>query len=207
MSILAAFDDFIAAPIRQRSFRFFLFRLGRKLNAATKGRFDNLFRRKAAHAEPSPALSELTKSGIVVAPIDEDQARQLFVLYYGVSPRYRRIQEWTNVATVDPPANFWHRDNESPMTMKLFTYLNNVGDDNGPHQYQAGSHDDPVKNYAHGDPQDRIVTVTGKAGTTFLEIPHGYHRSTTVKKGERVVRQVFYSYHWEPGMERIAKNA
>jgi hypothetical protein len=209
LKIATVFEEL--APIR-RNPRFFPYRVGRYINSKSRGRLDNLLRHRPLQQlfgavsrqsqQQSSLHRELALSGIVVAPITESEARELFLGFYGVAPRYTRTGEWTNTG-LDPPANFWHRDNESPMSMKLFTYLNHVGPNNGPHQYGIGSHLDRLKRYEGEQPKGRVLTVTGEAGTTFLEVPHGLHRSTAVREGKRAVRAVHLSYHWKPDMERL----
>jgi hypothetical protein len=199
LKIATVFEE-LAPIIRQRSLRHFVYRVGRLFNAKSKGRLDNLFRRGSL--QQFGLHRELALSGIVVAPMTESEAKDAFLGFYGVPPRYWCATEWTNTG-LDPPANFWHRDNESPMTMKLFTYLNDVGPNNGPHQYAIGSHLDRLKCYEGEQPRGEVLTVTGATGTTFMEVSHGLHRSTAVREGERAVRQVVLSYHWEPGMERL----
>lgn len=189
--------EFLIKPIEKGEWRQIPYRLGRKLNDLTSGRWDDCWRN-------GHGTSVLAWDGIIFPKVSL-RWEDLFKEHYGVFPRYYKIVEWTNYPSSPTQGDFWHRDNESSMTMKVFTYLNDVGPKQGPHQYLIASHRDIVKSYRPDQPipTDRILTVLGPAGTTFVEIPHGLHRSTPVKEGERKVRQVFFSYYWRPDTERI----
>jgi len=110
----------------------------------------------------------------------------------------------------------WHRDPEEKRTMKVFVYVNDVDESNGPFTYVKGSHPTSKGRYAglfpqelpYGsypdaarvddliDPKD-IVLATGNSGTVIFCDTSGIHRGGLAVKGERIMATAFYpSQKW-----------
>jgi hypothetical protein len=119
---------------------------------------------------------------------------------------------------------FFHMDHHGHKFVKLFLYLSDVDLGDGHHEFVKGSHDwrkfnkilSPksminiknqvtVKRKLKGDfwmnneavsqfLNDRVVKVTGQAGSLFLEDTGGLHRGTKVMSGKpRLLFQVLYT--------------
>lgn len=110
----------------------------------------------------------------------------------------------------------WHRDPEEKRTMKVFIYVNDVDESNGPFTYVRGSHPTSKSRYAglfpqvlpYGsypdaarledliDPKD-IVLATGNSGTVIFCDTAGIHRGGLAAKGKRIMATAFYpSQKW-----------
>lgn len=218
MDIVGSFNWFVADPLSTRSPWLFVYRLGRLLNDVTRGRFDDLIRWRYSHPIADPQALILDQDGILIKnwPVNYAErdafCQTLFEAYYGVAPRYRAYHSWTSTPAAQPTEARWHRDNTSAMTLNTFTYLCDVGEQNGPHQYQRGTHRDRLKRFTPSDnlkqPEnsEAVVTVCGAAGTTFIDISHGLHRATHAQTGQRITAEVLYSYHAFPDCQKIAKS-
>jgi SAM-dependent methyltransferase len=97
-------------------------------------------------------------------------------------------------------AQLWHYDKDRIKFLKIFIYLTDVGEENGPHEFLPGSHRNPPgidgrltdefvqSKYAGFEP----VRVLGTAGTVFIEDTHGLHRGTPVLSNSRELLQLEY---------------
>lgn len=113
----------------------------------------------------------------------------------------------------------FHFDLDDWRMLKFFFYLSDVDADAGPHVYVRGSHNRRrVKHQLTllvGHPADEVlnfygennaVTLTGKAGTGFVEDPFGFHMGTLAKNTPRLMMEVGFGvskpskrrYHGEP---------
>ena len=215
MHVTNTLNWFVVDPVRTRSPWLFWYRLTRLLNDASRGRWDDLVRRWYSRPITDPQALILDKDGILVKNWPKDYAerdafcQQLFNAYYGVRPRYRAYHQWVSTPAQQPTEARWHRDNTSAMTLNTFTYLCDVGEQNGPHQYQRGTHRDrpkrfkPTDNAQHPENSKAVVTVCGAAGTTFIDVSHGLHRATQAQAGQRITAEVLYSYHAFPDCQKI----
>jgi len=134
--------------------------------------------------------------------------------YLGAPPIHVQTNAWwsLNCASDDKAlaasAQKYHQDKEFVKFIKLFVYLTDVGADNGPHQYIKGS----IRDYKKALPRrgkagkrydtdfierkfgkDRVLTMTGQAGTMILEDTHGLHRGVPVRSGHRLLLQFEYA--------------
>jgi hypothetical protein len=96
----------------------------------------------------------------------------------------------------------FHRDADDWRFIKVFAYLTDVDQDCGPHVYVEGTHLDPcgvkLKDYSDAEIMEsygaeRIVSVTGPAGTAFTVNTHGIHKGTLPTGRPRLLLQVQYS--------------
>lgn len=100
-------------------------------------------------------------------------------------------------------AEMFHRDVDDLRFVKLFVYLTDVTADSGPHMFVRGSHkseelsarirytDDDVESVF--DKND-ILSLTGPAGTMFLENTFGLHRGIPPAREPRLIFQILYSF-------------
>jgi hypothetical protein len=101
-------------------------------------------------------------------------------------------------------AQLYHFDMDRVRFLKFFIYLTDVGDDNGPHCYIAGSHrrlprplrvdrrltDEEV--YAHYPPGKRLE-IKGPRGLLCAVDTQGLHKGKQLVSGHRLIFQVQYS--------------
>lgn len=143
--------------------------------------------------------------------------------YLGCTPIHDQTNCWwtinhrTNQRTMKSDAQQFHQDKDYIRFVKVFVYLNDVTDENGPHTYISGS----ARDYAQHVPAnysitqrvddeflegqyaaDRFVTMSGKQGTIVLEDTSGFHKGTPVRNGHRLMLQLEYccSLYFTPGI-------
>jgi hypothetical protein len=106
----------------------------------------------------------------------------------------------------------FHYDLDDWHQLKIFFYLTDVGEAEGPHVYVRGSHRTRPLSYqlrpfvgltetdaiaAYGS--EAITAVVGAAGTGFVEDPFGMHMGVPVAKGRRLALEVSYgTADWIP---------
>lgn len=104
--------------------------------------------------------------------------------------------------------DIYHRDVDDLRFVKLFVYLTDTGASNGAHSFVRGSHRSdaftrrgPITDQQVQDtfaPED-ILTITGKAGTVFLENTWGIHRPLMATEGRRLIFSALYGLTpWVP---------
>ena len=102
-------------------------------------------------------------------------------------------------------AQLYHRDFDHERWLKIFVYLNDVSELNGPHCFVKKSHinigtigrgaferesDQTIeKHYS----KENIIMHTGKQGTLIIEDTRGYHKGLPVVSGERIILQLEYA--------------
>lgn len=101
-----------------------------------------------------------------------------------------------------PDVQYFHRDYDDWRFFKLFIYLTDVDETNGPHEFVLGSHRFSGRVFATpfeaGDIQktygaNSITRVLGPLGTTFLVDTWGIHRGSVPQRGIRLMFQAQYS--------------
>lgn len=125
--------------------------------------------------------------------------------YLGCRPLINDIEAWWSLADRPTPkdAQNFHRDNDAIRFVKLFIYLTDVGDEDGPHMFVKGSHRSH-KLLAEGvrltnreveasHDADEIMRFTGPFGTTFLEDTFGIHKGELPRGRNRLMLQVRYT--------------
>lgn len=125
--------------------------------------------------------------------------------YLGCQPTIDDILAWWSLPGRPVPREeqLFHRDQDSIRFLKLFIYLSDVGESDGPHVFVRGSHQsnvllDPGKRFSdeevvaatNGDDTHRFV---GNFGTTFLEDTFGLHKGSMPELGTRLILQVRYT--------------
>ena len=142
--------------------------------------------------------------------------------YLGCRPVYIGARMFWSTALSKEPcsevAQLYHFDMPQVRFLKVFVYLTDVGEDQGPHAVVRGSHRRLPKSLradrryddeeaAREYPADRFVSVTGSAGTMFAEDTRGLHKGTPLRHGDRLLLQLQYasSAYGEP-VEPITVN-
>ncbi|MFB9951141.1 hypothetical protein ACFFP0_20030 [Rhizobium puerariae] len=113
----------------------------------------------------------------------------------------------------------YHFDLDDWRMLKFFFYLSDVDADAGPHVYVKGSHNrrrmrhqltllvgHPAEEVLEFYGEDNAFTLTGPAGTGFVEDPFGFHMGTLAKRSPRLMMEVGFGvskpskrrYHGEP---------
>lgn len=125
--------------------------------------------------------------------------------YLGCKPLINDLEAWWSLPNRPAPkeAQNFHRDNDAIRFVKLFIYLTDVGDADGPHMFVKGSHrsrklltegvrlSDAEVEAEHD--ADEIMRFTGPFGTTFLEDTFGIHKGELPKESRRLILQVRYT--------------
>jgi hypothetical protein len=117
------------------------------------------------------------------------------------------INQGVNDQSMSADAQMFHQDKEFVKFVKVFVYLNDVTETNGPHMYVAGSAQDYEQHVppayslsqrltdeqiAAEYPRHRWVTVMGPRGTVVLEDTSGFHKGVPVIRGYRLLLQLEY---------------
>ena len=132
--------------------------------------------------------------------------------YLGSRPMADVLTMWWNTAYSDKPseaaAQFYHFDMDRIKWIKFFIYLTDVGTDNGPHTFIAGSQrtggippsllrkgyvrltDEEVREHYVADD---FIEFTGARGTVLAEDTRGLHKGKHVTQGDRLVLQLQFS--------------
>lgn len=123
---------------------------------------------------------------------------------FGCRPTISYMAAWWSYPTgiAAQQAENFHRDIDDWAFIKLFVYLTDVDEDNGPHIYVRRSakaeRANAIRRYQDEEvetlfPRSDIVTMTGKAGSAFLENTFGLHKGQPVREGQRLIFQAVYS--------------
>ncbi len=132
--------------------------------------------------------------------------------YLGARPVLDVLTMWWHTGYSDQPdseaGQFFHFDLDRPKWLKFFIYLTDVGPDNGPHSFVAGSHRAGAmpkqllrKGYARLSDEevaaafDRrdILELTAPRGSIIAEDTRGLHKGKHVHSGDRLVLQLQFS--------------
>ena len=131
--------------------------------------------------------------------------------YLGLWPCLYSVRAWLNVPTDEPPqvSQLWHRDPEDLQLIKVFIYLEDVGEDGGPFTYIPRTHPFGAETTRAQKlekkkrlPDERVNKMfpsggwrvcTGPAGTLILADTVGYHRGGKPLAGRRVLITFTYT--------------
>jgi hypothetical protein len=125
--------------------------------------------------------------------------------YLDMWPRLHAVGAWLNFPTQTDAkeAQLWHRDPEDLKTVKVFIYLDDVREENGPFCYVPRTH--PFSSGAgivplHRDkkrildeemltafPKGSWLTCTGPANTMIIADTVGFHRGGKPSQGNRIL--------------------
>jgi hypothetical protein len=100
-------------------------------------------------------------------------------------------------------AQNWHVDCDRVKWIKVFVYLTDVGEDNGPHSFVAKSHKNwrlPVTNSRFTNDQvlskfflGDLKTFVAQKGTVIFEDTRGIHKGSRLNAGYRFILQLEFS--------------
>lgn len=153
-----------------------------------------------AHYSPEivlacPALLDIANDPRLLAALE---------LVLGCKPTLSYLAIWWSFAGDRPGehAELFHRDVDDVRFIKLFAYLTDVDEGSGPHVFVTRSHLDdklrPIRRYTDDEvreayPSQYIRSLTGKAGTCFLENTEGLHKGQPALRTNRLLFQAVYS--------------
>ena len=124
--------------------------------------------------------------------------------YLQCKPILIQTNFWVSCAGSNDQTNFFHQDYDDVNFLKVFIYLNDIDDDNGPHSYVKGCLnnmitpidykpskrlDDDYINEKYGE---NVIKITGKKGTIIFEDTNGFHKGNILNKGYRFMLQLQY---------------
>jgi hypothetical protein len=148
--------------------------------------------------------SEIAKCPHILNIANSPKYLSIASKFLGCQPTISLITAWWSYGgrskAVD--AENFHRDVDDWKFLKFFTYLTDVDDEAGPHVY--------VKNSSNSDKlidlrrfedkeveetfgKENVLSITGKAGSTFMENTYGIHKGTLPRSKNRLVMQIEYS--------------
>src|ERR1700739_3450164 len=140
--------------------------------------------------------------------------------YFGEFPRlYSMNCFWTQPAFIEyKDTHWWHVDGDDRQQLVMFMYGNDVSSpEEGSHLYQAGSNNhwqdiagNSPSNYSsflwyecERPPEDKVISILGKAGTCFFTDPRGFHMAPRPNKLRMLcwarwgVSEMPESYKWD----------
>ena len=133
--------------------------------------------------------------------------------FLGAPPVHTQVNAWWSVPHSDTrehasaAAQKFHQDRDYIKFLKIFIYLTDVGEANGPHQFIAGSNADyaemagqPYRASKRREDADllaiygpgRLRVFTAPRGSVLLEDTSGFHKGTSVASGHRMMLQLEY---------------
>ena len=124
--------------------------------------------------------------------------------YLGVDPMIMSVVLWKSFPRTSPDASsaqLFHYDNDRASFVKMFVYLTDVDDANGPHTYVPRSHRDKPRDLLHGQrladadvarfyPPEGWKRILGPKGTVFFADTQGFHKGGAVVSGDRAIFQI-----------------
>jgi hypothetical protein len=142
--------------------------------------------------------------------------------YLGMEPILNIYTMWWSAAfkrsADSKSAQLFHFDLSRAKFLKVFVYLVDVGEQNGPHVYVRGTHGRKVRPLIKDSrisdeemfsyyPRDRAVTVTGVKGTVFAADTAGFHKGLPIVAGTRLIFQLEYvSDRFGPSQPMVGMN-
>jgi hypothetical protein len=123
--------------------------------------------------------------------------------FLGCKPTIGYMAAWWSYPTPGKPkeAENFHRDVDDWRFLKLFAYLTEVDENNGPHVYVQDSVESfklpEIRRFEDSEVEqnfgrDNILTLKAPAGHGFIENTFGIHRGLPPKSARRLIFQVVY---------------
>lgn len=149
----------------------------------------------AAHVASAPHGLELANHPSVIAAVTQ---------FLGAKPTISYMTSWWSMprgGAAEGPENY-HRDWDDYRFVKLFLYLTDVDENSGPHAFVRGSHESDRlmerRRFTDAEveaafPAENRMTITGPAGSHFLETTFGVHRGIPPVSNRRLIFQVLYT--------------
>lgn len=128
--------------------------------------------------------------------------------YLGAPPTITILTSWWSFPSLNPLGGMqrFHHDRDDFRCLKLFVYLTDVDSESGPHQFVDGTHRaDLIEAHCQWFDQSHrklasevgsrftIRTITGPAGSTFLEDTRGLHRGVPPFSSPRLAFEICYT--------------
>ena len=131
--------------------------------------------------------------------------------YFGCQPIFSGVQIWwslplyqTDNNLLSSAAQMYHYDKDWIKFLKIFIYLTNVNEKNGPFVYIKGSHFCKPKEVfydnRHDDkeietayPSESKIVFTGNQGQVFAADTSGFHKGQAVQEGERLILEIEFA--------------
>lgn len=172
--------------------------------------------RNADVKENKPYLVSLTAADLEVhCPLVRQMVRNEFVEvaggYLGIYPFLRSISAWLNFPTDLPEckSQLWHWDASDFRMLKVFTYLTDVGEENGPFTYLPGTHFQGYNRHLVARMKERFSSedmakrvgrdqwkvCTAAAGTVIFADTTGFHRGGRCEQNDRILVQAEFTGH------------
>lgn len=157
---------------------------------------------------------ELLKKKEIQDLISRPAILSLITEYFGGTPYLSACVGWWSTSnqiasdSARENAQMFHFDMDRIKWLKLFLYVNDVSQQNGPHVFVKGSHrrgrqpkairrkgyqrirDEEIASFYS---TEKIKSIVGQAGTAFLADTRGYHKGLTPVKGERLALVIEFS--------------
>jgi hypothetical protein len=140
----------------------------------------------------------------IVQIANDSRILNLVSEYLGVKPTISNVNCWWSFGDRDvaKEAQFFHRDVDDYKFLKMFFYLTDVNDENGPHIFVKGSHKInkllELKRFKDAEVielfGEKIITLIEPKGSCFIEDTYGIHKGQLPQKGKRLLLQIQYSY-------------
>lgn len=157
--------------------------------------------------EPNELINDGCVQELIMDPILINIARQ----YLGSEPIFDFVAMWWSTDSKnknDDAAQEYHFDLDRMKWLKIFVYLNDVDENNGPHCYISGSHkvgNKPQKILDKGYvrisdselhkyyKKNDFKEITGAAGTVVFGDTSCWHKGKPIVKGDRLILQLEYT--------------
>jgi len=149
----------------------------------------------------------------IAALIRDPWLHRIAGAYLGARPLILDVRLWWSFPAVGADAralrrvaqDSFHFDLGDWRQLKAFFYITDVTAESGAHRYALGTHRgrpitdqlSPFSARSEGAVaalrgREAIVTLTGPAGTGFVEDPFGYHTGSSVRCGRRLILEVSF---------------
>jgi hypothetical protein len=140
----------------------------------------------------------------IIALANSDQFLKIAERYLGCVPTISNLQIWWSFPgheSAEDSENF-HRDVDDWKFLKLFVYLTDVDEENGPHVYVQKSLKKhrtlEIRRYTDLEVEslfkkEDIIQMLGKKGEGLMEDTFGFHKGQLAKSKRRLLLQIQYS--------------
>ena len=150
----------------------------------------------------------------------DDKLLDIATMFFGCVPALNNAQLRKSKATDlhetqlkgNGQTTRYHCDKDSPRLIKMFIYLDDVDENNGPFTYVEKSHLHKFNNWKNSVRQedetieqiygkDSVKYLTGNVGDLVMANTNGFHKGKKVIENERLLLTLTYSVHtteWRP---------
>ncbi len=149
---------------------------------------------------------DLVKNELILKIANDPGVLSIAQEFLGATPTISNVNMWWSMPgrSEAKHAQLFHRDVDDLKFCKLFIYLTDVTENEGPHVYVKGSANSPKlrKIGRYSDEQiantfgkENILNVCAPRGHAFMVDTYGFHKGLLPKSGLRLLFQVQYSLH------------